>query len=42
MSDHVVWPDYRHAAKTNEGFHNYPEPMEMAPVRARAAGVGHW
>ena len=38
MSDHFVWPGYGHAAKTNEGFHNYPEPMKMVPMRVLTAG----
>jgi glyoxylase-like metal-dependent hydrolase (beta-lactamase superfamily II) len=29
MSYHFAWPGYGHVAKAGEGFHYYPEPMEM-------------
>jgi glyoxylase-like metal-dependent hydrolase (beta-lactamase superfamily II) len=29
MSYHFAWPGYGHVAKTAEGFHYYPEPMQM-------------
>jgi glyoxylase-like metal-dependent hydrolase (beta-lactamase superfamily II) len=29
MSYHVAWPGYGHVAKAGEGFHYYPEPMQM-------------
>jgi glyoxylase-like metal-dependent hydrolase (beta-lactamase superfamily II) len=29
MSYHFAWPGYGHVAKTGEGFHYYPEPMNM-------------
>lgn len=29
MSYHYPWPGYGHVAKTGEGFHYYPEPMNM-------------
>jgi glyoxylase-like metal-dependent hydrolase (beta-lactamase superfamily II) len=29
MSYHYAWPGYGHVAKTGEGFHYYPEPMQM-------------
>ncbi|MBR0692504.1 MBL fold metallo-hydrolase [Bradyrhizobium lablabi] len=29
MSYHFAWPGYGHVAKTGEGFHYYPEPMQM-------------
>ena len=29
MSYHFAWPGYGHVAKTGDGFHYYPEPMNM-------------
>jgi glyoxylase-like metal-dependent hydrolase (beta-lactamase superfamily II) len=29
MSYHFAWPGYGHVAKAGEGFHYYPEPMQM-------------
>jgi glyoxylase-like metal-dependent hydrolase (beta-lactamase superfamily II) len=29
MSYHFAWPGYGHVAKAGEGFHYYPEPMNM-------------
>jgi glyoxylase-like metal-dependent hydrolase (beta-lactamase superfamily II) len=29
MSYHFAWPGYGHVAKVGEGFHYYPEPMQM-------------
>src|SRR6201994_935303 len=29
MSYHFAWPGYGHIAKTGDGFHYYPEPMQM-------------
>src|SRR6201991_2660945 len=29
MSYHFAWPGFGHVAKTGEGFHYYPEPMNM-------------
>ena len=29
MSYHFAWPGYGHVAKTKEGFHYYPEAMQM-------------
>jgi hypothetical protein len=29
MSYHFAWPGYGHVAKTGDGFHYYPEPMQM-------------
>jgi hypothetical protein len=29
MSYHFAWPGYGHIAKTTEGFHYYPEAMNM-------------
>jgi glyoxylase-like metal-dependent hydrolase (beta-lactamase superfamily II) len=29
MSYHYAWPGYGHVAKAGEGFHYYPEPMNM-------------
>jgi hypothetical protein len=29
MSYHFAWPGYGHVAKNGEGFHYYPEPMQM-------------
>jgi glyoxylase-like metal-dependent hydrolase (beta-lactamase superfamily II) len=29
MSYHFAWPGYGHIAKTSEGFHYYPEAMNM-------------
>jgi glyoxylase-like metal-dependent hydrolase (beta-lactamase superfamily II) len=29
MSYHFAWPGYGHVAKAGEGFHYYPEPMDM-------------
>ena len=29
MSYHFAWPGYGHVAKTGEGFHYYPDPMQM-------------
>jgi glyoxylase-like metal-dependent hydrolase (beta-lactamase superfamily II) len=29
MSYHFAWPSYGHVAKAGEGFHYYPEPMNM-------------
>ena len=29
MSYHFAWPGYGHVATTGEGFHYYPEPMQM-------------
>ena len=29
MSYHFAWPGFGHVAKTGDGFHYYPEPMNM-------------
>ena len=29
MSYHFAWPGYGHVAKAGDGFHYYPEPMNM-------------
>jgi glyoxylase-like metal-dependent hydrolase (beta-lactamase superfamily II) len=29
MSYHFAWPGYGHVAKAGDGFHYYPEPMQM-------------
>ena len=29
MSYHYAWPGYGHVAKAGDGFHYYPEPMNM-------------
>ncbi len=29
MSYHLAWPGYGHLAKAGDGFHYYPEPMQM-------------
>lgn len=29
MSYHFAWPGYGHVAKAGEGYHYYPEPMQM-------------
>jgi hypothetical protein len=29
MSYHFAWPGYGHIVQTGEGFHYYPEPMQM-------------
>ena len=29
MSYHLAWPGYGHVAKAGDGFHYYPEPMQM-------------
>ena len=29
LAYHFAWPGYGHVAKAGEGFHYYPEPMNM-------------
>lgn len=29
MFYHFAWPGYGHIAQTGDGFHYYPEPMQM-------------